>query len=167
MGVSHQRWRTAAYFGKNQSVGYHAWGDEYTLGLFVLGNPPTFQLVNTQTGDGKILAEGVGRSMHKIPGQHAISFTTKPNDKIWWINRLGLDSQQITRLTQTLPGSEDYAWLPDGSMLMGSGSKLYRWQAESPNEWQLLADFSADSLHDITRIAVSPDGQYLAVVSDR
>lgn len=152
---------------KINPVGYHAWGDEYTLGLFVLGNPPTFQLVNTQTGDGKILAEGVGRSMHKIPGQHAISFTTKPNDKVWWINRLGLDSQQITRLTQTLPGSEDYAWLPDGSMLMGSGSKLYRWQAESPNEWQLLADFSADSLHDITRIAVSPDGQYLAVVSDR
>lgn len=152
---------------KINPVGYHAWGDAHTLGLFVLGSPPTFQLADTRTGEGKILAERAGRSIHKIPGQHAISFVTKPAENEWWINRLDLDGGDMVQLAKTLPGSEDYAWMPDGSMVMGLGSKLYRWQTALPNEWQLLADFSETGLTDITRLAVSPDGKYLAVVSAR
>jgi hypothetical protein len=148
-------------------VGYHAWGDENTLGLFVLGNPPTFQLADVRTGKGKVLAERVGRSMHKIPGQHAISFVTKISENEWWINKLDLATQEITQLAKTLPGSEDYAWLPDGSIVMGKDSKLYRWQAKLPSEWQLVADFSMQELKGITRLAVSADGKYLAVVAGR
>ena len=152
---------------KINPVGYHAWGDAHTLGLFVLGSPPTFQLADTRTGEGTVLAERAGRSMHKIPGQHAISFVTKPAENDWWINRLDLANKRITQLTKTMPGSEDYAWLPDGSMVMGAGSKLYRWQSKSPNEWQLLADFSTAGLTSITRLNASPDGKFLAVVSSR
>jgi hypothetical protein len=31
-------------------VGYHAWVDDHTLVLFVLGQPPTLQVVDTKTG---------------------------------------------------------------------------------------------------------------------
>lgn len=148
-------------------VGYHAWGDENTLGLFVLGNPPTLQLADVRTGKAKVLAERIGRSLHKIPGQHAISFVSKVSENEWWINKLDLATREITRLAKTLPGSEDYAWLPDGSMVMGKDSKLYRWQQKSPSEWQLLGNFSEYGLKGITRLAVSMDGKYFAVVAAR
>lgn len=148
-------------------VGYHAWGDENTLGLFVLGNPPTFQLADVRTGKSKVMAERIGRSIHKIPGQHAISFVAKVSENEWWINKLNLDTQEISQLAKTLPGSEDYAWLPDSGIVMGKESKLYRWQSKSPSEWQLLADFGEHGLKGITRLAVSPNGKYLAIVSNR
>ena len=31
-------------------VGYHAWADDHTLALFVLGQPATLQLADTRTG---------------------------------------------------------------------------------------------------------------------
>src|SRR5258705_12870036 len=31
-------------------VGYHAWGDDHTLALFVLGRPATLQIADTRTG---------------------------------------------------------------------------------------------------------------------
>ena len=34
-------------------VGYHAWADDRTLALFVLGSPATLQIADTRTGEGR------------------------------------------------------------------------------------------------------------------
>src|SRR6185295_11787244 len=54
-------------------VGYHAWADDHTLALFVLGEPATLQLADTRTGDAEVLARGIGRSLQRIPGRATIS----------------------------------------------------------------------------------------------
>ena len=148
-------------------VGYHAWGNENTLGLFVLGNPPTFQLADIRSGKGEVLAERIGRSMHKIPAQDAISFLHKLPDTEWWIKKLDLATQEIMLLAKPIAGNEFYAWLPDGTIAMAKDSKIYRWQEKSPSEWQLIADFSKKGLKGITRLAASPDGKYMAVEAAR
>ena len=58
-------------------VGYHAWADDHTLALFVLGSPNTLQLADTRSGAAETLASGIGRSLHRIPGTNRISFVRK------------------------------------------------------------------------------------------
>ena len=101
-----------------QPVGYHAWGDDNRLIMFVLGgggNPATLQLGDLSTGSAEIIAENPGRSLHKVPGRHALSFVRKLTPEQWWVEVLDLDSGEFTRLGRTLPGREDYAWTPDGA----------------------------------------------------
>jgi hypothetical protein len=147
-------------------VGYHAWGDANTLALFVLGTPPTFQLADTRTGRAQVVAEDIGRSLHRVPNRRAISFIHKQADGEWWIRSLDLATRQVTPIARTLLEVEDYAWTPAGSLLMGRESVLYRWNTEA-EEWWEVADLEAAGVRGITRLAVSPRGDRLAVVGRR
>ncbi len=147
-------------------VGYHAWGNERILALFVLGAPPTLQLADANTGRASVVEQNIGRSLHRMPGQLAISFVHKISDDEWWIKRLDLRTQQITPLVQTLSGSEDYAWTPSGYVLMGRGSILYQWNSGAAG-WTAVADLSSQGIDGITRIAVSPAGDRVAIVGNR
>ena len=147
-------------------VGYHAWGDDRTLALFVLGSPPTLQLADANTGRADVIEEGIGRSLHRIPGQRAISFVHKVAEDEWWIKRLDLRTQEVTPLVQTLTGSEDYAWTPGGIIVMGRGSVLFQWDGGAA-AWSEVADLSSQGVEEITRIAVSPAGDWIAIVGVR
>jgi len=145
-------------------VGYQAWGNEFTLGIFVLGNPSTFQIADVRTGVGQIVAYNVGRSIHKIPGRHKISFTHRVPEL--WIKEIDIDSWSVRPLVQLME-SEFYAWTPDGSVLTGDGSTLYRWQYIGGSDWEMVRDFAPEGLDGISRLAVSPDGRWLAIVGNR
>ena len=61
--------------------------------------------------------------------------------------------------------SEDLTWLPDGRIIMASGSKLFVWQAGTPG-WAELADLTAAGIKRITRLSASRDGKFLAIVAE-
>ncbi|UCD23039.1 MAG: PD40 domain-containing protein [Gemmatimonadota bacterium] len=150
-------------------VGYYAWGDDHTIGLFVLPTPDipmsTMQLADTRSGRATIVAYGVGRSIHKVPGRNTISFTHRTPEL--WLKEIDLDSHTVTPLIGLLQGNEYYAWLPDGSALTAQGSKLFRWDRDSGTDWQEVADFSERGIASISRLAVSPEGDRLAMVVNR
>ena len=147
-------------------VGYHAWADAHTLALFVLGAPATLQLADTRTGDARVVTDSIGRSLHRIPGQRAISFVRRPGDGAWWIERLDPRTGAVTKLVRTLEGSEDYAWTPGGVALMARGTVLYAWDPRRDRDWREVARFTETGLGRITRIAVSPAGDRIAFAAD-
>ncbi len=147
-------------------VGYHAWADSHTVALFVLGDPPTLQLADTRTGRADTLAYRIGRSLHRMPDAATVSFVHKETDSTWTIKSLDPATGVITPIVATLPGREDYAWRPDGALLMADGAVLYAWMPDH-TAWRPLHDFSDHGVTTITRIAVHPDGAYLALVVDR
>ena len=166
-----------------QPVGYHAWADENMVVMFVLGGdgtPATLQLGDLRTGEAEVLAENPGRSLHKIPGRRAISFVRKIDQDNWWIEVYDLDTGEFTRLLPTLPGREDYAWMPDGSIIMGDGSKLFLARPadgalvfSSPdgrmltNAWTEIADLTDAGVIGITRLAINDTGTRIAIVGNR
>ena len=81
------------------------------------------------------------------------------------MNALNPQTGAITALTKTAPGStdRDTAWLPDGTLLMSAGPKIFAWKA-GDKAWREAFDGAAGKLAGLTRMAVAPDGKAVAVV---
>ncbi len=152
---------------KIKPVGYHAWASRHRVALFVLGSPNSLYLADVRNGMTEKVTESIARSLHKIPDRDAISFVHKVSENDWWIKELELEGRKIIPLVQTLEGSEDYAWTPGRSILMAQGSKLFKWQLGMDQNWVEVADFKKAGLRGITRIAVNPAGDKIALVSNR
>ena len=152
-------------FATAEPVGYHAWANEHVVAMFILGDPPTLQVGDALSGDIRVVAERPGRSIHRIPGTEEISFVRKVSDEEWWIERLDPAAGNTERITRTLPGREDYAWTPEGEILMGDGGRLFAW-SDGP-DWTEIADLSELGVEGITRLAVSTDGSRIAIVANR
>ncbi len=151
-----------------QPVGYHGWLDQRRLGLFVLGSPPTLELADVVAQTRRTVADGIGRSIHRTPDGLAVSFVHKGSETEWTIDRLELDSGERRTLVATRAGSEDFAWAPDGRIVMGEDGALYACSPDArPPAWQQVADLSLHGITGITRLDVSADGRWLAVVGAR
>lgn len=151
---------------KIKPVGYHLWIDDYTLALFVLGKPNTLQLADLRTGKAEVIAENPGRILRRVPHENKFSFVHKVSDQEWLIKTFDLKTRNIATFIKTFPGVEDYAWTPAGVLLMANGAKLFA-RKKSDWAWVEIADFSHAGLKSITRIAVSPKGDRIAVVARR
>ncbi len=150
-------------------VGYHSWIDSNNLALFILGPDDDHNFLwLAEIGGEKTreIAKNPGRSIRISPGGGKITFVEKKSDQEWWIVEYDPKSEKTVPLIKTLSESEDFIWLPDGSVLMSHGSKLYSWNRQEAGEWKEIADLSSSGLRKITRIALSPDAQHIAIVAE-
>jgi tricorn protease-like protein len=138
------------------TVGYHAWLNPTTLVLFVLGEPNTLRTYDVPSGKDAVVQEKIGRSLHKIPGQNAISYVDKSSEK-WLIKRF--DGKTPETICETLPNREDLAWTPDGKIIMSDGRQFFYYDTKSNNGWKM---FFASDLTGVTRIAISDNGKKIA-----
>lgn len=148
-------------------VGYHAWGDAHTLVLFVLGTPPTLQIADARTpgARGEIVAQNIGRSLQRVPGSSAIAFVQRDSVAGNWIKEVTPQTKVVTPLVRALDGTDFFTWTPGGIALAARGTKLYQWNPQRGQEWEEVADFAAAGLTNVTRLAVSPTGDRLAIVA--
>ena len=153
-------------------VYYYTWADPETVAVHTFERRP--KLVLSGLSDGRIeseyLDDNIGRCLQRVPGTNVLSFLGKFSTDEWWIKLLDLETRRIRRLVRGLPGQEDFAWTPDGALLMAHGSKIFRWregQGRGWEDWEQVADFASAGLARITRIAVGPGGDRVVVVSER
>ena len=119
---------------------------------------------DAETGESRVVSTDIGRAVQKIPVQRAVSFMKRSDDG-WFIERYDVPTGTISPLTPPLEGSQDHAWMPDGThILMANGSLIYAWEPEG-REWKAVADFSEQGISGITRLATSPDGEWVAFVA--
>ena len=145
-------------------VGYHTWASDTLLALFVLGSPNTLQLASTATGRGDTIVTSIGRSLHTTrDGQ--VSFVHKVGNDEWWLDLLDPVTRQQRRVVRMPRRVEDYAWTPDGLVLAGEGSVLKSYDPRRGGDWEVVADLAPYGLAGITRLAVSPRGDAVAVVA--
>lgn len=150
---------------KVEKVGYHCWLTRSSLVVFVLqeDGAHTLELVE----DGKhagIIAENIGRCIQPIPNENAVSFM-QGTENGWILQRYEASTGKVTKLVDAMEENDDYVWTPSGQIICGSGSKLFMIDPDSgDNAWVEVADLSADGITDISRLAISPFGKYLAIV---
>jgi hypothetical protein len=149
----------------NMIVGYHVWADNSHLALFILGidgAPNTLHYLELPTREDTVLAENIGRSLHRIPSQEAISYVAKVSADNWEIRKLNLDKLNSEKIATTLPGKEDICWTAAGTLLSSDGEKIYMLQNE---KWIPLPIKGLKlPLKGITRLAVNAQNTTLAIV---
>jgi WD40 repeat protein len=146
-------------------VGYHAWAGESTLVLFVLGDPNALVVATPATGRVDTVARNVGRSPQSVPGRHAVTFVQHVDSTDSWLAEVDATTRAVRRLVRLPHGAEFHAWTPGGLVLASDGTTLYQWDPHGAGPWVAVADFAALGLRGVTRLAVSPAGDRLALVA--
>lgn len=145
-------------------IGYHAWLNPDTVFVFVLGAPATLQRVALRTQRATVLASDIGRGLFRIPGRHAISYVQRDSagNTVRAVDPATGESRALVRLPA---GNEFYTWTPDGEILSARGNRLLLWK-EGAADWTEVAVFAEPGLQRISRIAVSPNGDRIALVGE-
>ena len=170
---SQRLWRFNAA-GKNpqlvlsdvKPVGYHAWVEPDHLAMFILGQPATLQVGRVATGKAQVVAKDIGRSLHRIPGTRSVSFVQRESASVHWIMQIDIDLLKAEPIVRTAEGSgdRDYAWMPDGkTILMSAGTRIVSWTTGAAG-WSEVFDAAAFQLGAVSRLAVSPNGDAVAMV---
>jgi WD40 repeat protein len=155
----------ALLFEKIKPVGYHAWAGDSVLALYVLGNPNALALARLGSETFDTVARNVGRALQPIPGRHAASFVQIVDSTESWLVELNAASGTVHRLMRLPRGAEFHVWTAGGLVLVSDGATLFQWDSHTGATWVAVADLGALGLKGVTRLAVSPSGDRLALVA--
>lgn len=149
-------------FPEVANIGAYLWIDDTLTALFFGDDKGTrIALGNPRTGEVVTVAENVSAAMSVIPGGGAISFVDQSDEKVSRLMRLDLKTRAITPMIPVPDTVERVAWLGDGSVLYGDGTKVMRGTTGAPP--REVADLRGSIEGVITRVSMGADR--LAIVT--
>ena len=151
-------------FKKIKNVGYHQWLNENEVAMFLVGDPHRFVIGNSTTQNIRLIIENIGRTF-KLTKDNKLMFIHKINESLFYIKEYDPTLKRATIVAKTLEGKEDFDLLDDGSLVMGSGSVLYRYVPGQSIQWKPWVDLAAYGIEEISRIASS--GNRIALVNTK
>jgi len=153
----------------SSQVGYFKFYDKNTFIASVLVPNQLDLMLSSPAMDTlqKIVSKS-GRSLHKVPNSESLSYTVENDDKNMDLYMLDLSGESPTSyFVCELPiGRQDYAWLDENRILVGSGDSLFVYDLFGEPAWVFAASLNAYNLTNITRIAISADGKHLALAAE-
>ncbi|MFK5879698.1 MAG: hypothetical protein QM478_09410 [Flavobacteriaceae bacterium] len=148
-------------------IGYQTWFNKNTLVSSVLEDDMlSLYVSNLNIDKHNKIESNIGRSLHKIPNSNMISFISKATDE-WEIKSLEFVTGKTVRITKTIPEAEDMCWLPDGTILMGKGNSIYKYNPKTNADWIEVASLRNFDITNITRLTVNSDGTKLVLVAEK
>lgn len=150
----------------NLKVAYPMWYKKNTaIVVTIVGNNLDLIIHKFKSKKNTTIQKKVGRSLHKIPNSNLISYISKTNDS-WEIKSLNPKTGKTKLIIKTIDKKEDICWLPDGTILLASGSSLMKFNPKTDKNWSIFHKFSRKSHKNISRIIVNNKGTQLALVSE-
>lgn len=148
----------------NDSAAYYAWMNDTTVAMCVLNGKTELHIYNILYQDYyQLEVSGTGRCFVKYPNTEEICYYKKLSDSTGTIMRYSEVSGESVALCPALQGSEDFAIMPTGKVLMGSGGKLFAY-FDSERKWKQVADFT-ETAGPFYRLVLNPKGDRLAIVA--
>jgi uncharacterized protein (TIGR02246 family) len=164
---------------ETNDAGYFSRFDDRTWVLYMNDKQRRIVIYDATTKALDTIAIGSATAPFRIPGKRAVTFVavepfpapegeavkTAPPRKLV-LRRLDLDDQKVTTLA-TIPfaTSGSHVWTSRNTILMASGHTIYEWNPVRPDDWRAAAQFDNPELQGLTRIALSPRGDRIALVS--
>lgn len=156
-------------------VGYHAWANDSTALMYVLGDTATLQRAvwrgRATPGPGEVVDLFVERSLNRVPGTETVSYMSRWGFDGGDFNIVGATGEPADFWGGGLVGGPDHAWTPSGELLFGSGPFLVSVRPATEgivwNSGRQLAGTLPDTTLRISRLAVSDDGASIVLVVER
>lgn len=160
------------------TAGYYARFDDRTYVLFMNEQQRRIVIYDAKTKKVDTMAVGASTAPYRIPGQRAVTFVAEepfsaaentaadaPKPTLV-LRRLDLPTRKVTTLaTIPFPTGGQHVWTARGTLLIASGPQIYEWNPARPDEWKPIYRATNPDLQGITRIAISPASDRIAIVS--
>ena len=124
----------------------------------------TLALVDLESGTSEVMASNVGPSLLLRPRTGALTFVSRSRAGYSQIKEIDPATRKAGTYAPAVDGGDALAWTPSDRLLMAAGAKLFVRENET-DRWIENADLRKAGLTAITRITVSPDGKWMAIVA--
>jgi ketosteroid isomerase-like protein len=162
-----------------KDAGYFARFDDRTWVLYMNDKQRRIVVYDATTKALDTMAIGAATAPIRIPGKRAVTFVAaepfpapegdaakSAPPRTLHLRQLDVDSRRITTLAAVpFATSGNHVWTSRGTLLMASGHTIYEWNPAHPDEWRKAAEIDNPELQGLTRIALSPRGDRIALVS--
>jgi ketosteroid isomerase-like protein len=158
---------------ETKTAGYYNRIDDKTWVLFLNEESRGIALYDPKTKALTKVATGAVTAPYRVVGKRAVTFAAeepfpapeKVEPKLV-LRQLDLNTKQVTTLA-TIPFETGghHVWIAPDKLLMASGNAIYAWSPAHPDAWNVVYRADNPDLQGITRIAVSPAGDRIALVS--
>jgi ketosteroid isomerase-like protein len=164
---------------ETKDAGYFTRFDEQTWVLYMNDKQRRIVIYDPKTRALDTMALGSITAPFRIPGKRAVSFVavepfpapegeaakSAPPRRLF-LRQLNLEDHHVTTLASVpFATSGSHVWTSRGTLLMASGHTIYEWNPAKPDDWRTAATFDDPELQGLTRIAISPHGDRIALVS--
>jgi ketosteroid isomerase-like protein len=164
---------------ETKDAGYFARIDDRTWVLFMNDKQRRIAIYDATTKALDTMAVGASTAPIRVPGKQAVTFVavepfpapdgeagkSAPPRKLF-LRQLDLNDRRVTTLTAIpFPTSGSHVWTSRATLLMTSGRTIYEWDPAHPDVWRPVAEIDHPDLQGLTRIAISPRGDRIALVS--
>jgi ketosteroid isomerase-like protein len=164
---------------ETKDAGYFTRFDDPTWVLFMNDKQRRIVIYDATTKALETMAVGANTAPFRVPGKRAVTFVatepfpapegdaakSAPPRKLV-LRQLDLnDRRVITLATIPFATSGSHVWTSRGTLLMASAHTIYEWDPAHPEDWRKAAEFDNPELQGLTRIALSPRGDRIALVS--
>lgn len=152
---------------KDLQVAYFAfYNDKKMLATVLNSDKLDLVMIDLASKSADTIFYNAGRSIQKVPYTNAMSYSLVNDEGNLDLYLLDMNSYESFFVTELPIGIQDYVWINDTQILVGSGSRLYMFDTLGGTEWNRVAAIEDYGIKNISRMAVSPDGKKLALVAE-
>jgi dipeptidyl aminopeptidase/acylaminoacyl peptidase len=167
-----------------KQVAYYVWIDPTHVAVYVLvasDAPSTLQVVDTTTGASKVIDSDIGHTLLIDPKSHLLTYVKKKSNGNWAVEQSDPSSADTYLVNWNIgaPETEDFAFVSDEMAFISHESRIWlsglgvtKNPPPGPSfefinfTATIAADFTGGPVKNITRLAVSPDGKWIAIVAE-
>lgn len=151
------------------SVGYYTWLNDTSLAIFVLPEPFELRIITTGSKAYKKVTDHLGHSFHVNPINNRLTFITEYGPGEWFISELNnIDEYrfEVNPIINAIDDAKSFTISVNGDILMCSGSKLFKYNAKTDQNWVEIYDGNKDGFNHFYRVSVSQDLSKIAMVTE-
>ncbi|WP_166109699.1 hypothetical protein [Pseudoalteromonas sp. Z9A5] len=146
-----------------EPVGYHAWGVQNDLVMFILGKPHTLQYTSVEEAKGQVAASNIGRTLiyNKSTATFLFSYTKNEQHILASFNPQDKQVEDLLRLPAQV---QDFILKDDTTIAYAIKNRVYQRKLDGSDEVSQWLNLSTYCETNITRI--SYNNEKLAFVCD-
>ncbi|HQU60159.1 MAG TPA: hypothetical protein PLU64_13230, partial [Saprospiraceae bacterium] len=139
-------------------VEQYYWLNSRDIIVYKGGDPSTLSIMDTNSDKIETIATNVGKTFARLPNGN-LAFVQKNRYDDWKLMEKNLyRPKEVPRtIIETLPNAEHFAVLPDGTFLMAKGSKLYKYNKFTDDNWKEAADLRFYEIRNISHLEIGPE----------
>lgn len=152
---------------ENLQVAYFAfYNDQKILASVLNGKKMDLVMIDLSSKTVDTLFYNAGRSLQKVPKTKSMSYSLVNEEGNLDLYVMQMNTNESYFICELPVNIQDYVWLNDTQVIVGSGSNLFMYDTLGEQEWNRVASLADYGIKNISRMAISPNGKKLALVAD-